>query len=467
MLALTINANSQKLVKEYYDWAKTKIKREYYTDAYGTCNGPYKAYSEYGGILKQGQCKNDGPIGKWIENYSDGKLHYIKIYDTPGTFDFQVIDGKIISYYENGKIIRYEKNFKDMKLDGIIKEYDEKGNIINEGRYVNGVFEPTGITKIKFDEEQEKQKQLEAEKLLKKTEEYKQLIPKADSAFLLKDYGMALKLYKMASDLLSNENYPKEKISEMLEKFHANGEFFKAHKKEQIDSITKDFTNLRTGFKIKSIQEYNQYTYRYEDKKPKKFSSNYYECDCVNPWNEKDYSIVLKCFDLNKELYESYQMVITKNYFKFIEDVNNEEKALEKSSVNYFEFNNTRHSFYTYDKELFIKNINDSKMSYNKAKIMMEAALKFENNIINIKKLNSENKKKILFKKYKIILNEFQNKYNSNQSRSIDEYLIILNDANSFLEKIISLYSVDTKDLEKKIKNTDSIDEIKSIILFE
>ena len=96
IVALSINAYSQKLVKEYYDWGKTKIKREYYTDAYGTLNGSYKAYSEYGGIMKQGQCKDDGPIGKWIENYDNGKLHYIKIYDTPGTYDFQVKDGKII-----------------------------------------------------------------------------------------------------------------------------------------------------------------------------------------------------------------------------------------------------------------------------------------------------------------------------------------------------------------------------------
>jgi antitoxin component YwqK of YwqJK toxin-antitoxin module len=98
ILALTFNAYSQKLQREYYDWAKTKIKREYYTDSYGKLNGSYKAYSEYGGILKQGQCKDDGPIGKWIENYDDGKLRFVKYYDIPGTFNFQVIDGKIISY---------------------------------------------------------------------------------------------------------------------------------------------------------------------------------------------------------------------------------------------------------------------------------------------------------------------------------------------------------------------------------
>lgn len=159
-LALSLNAYSQKLVKEYYDWAKTKIKRQYYTDAYGTLNGSYKAYSEYGGIMKQGQCKNDGPIGKWLENYDNGKLHYIKYYDTPGTYDFQVQDGKVISYYEDGKTIKYERNFKKLELDGVSKEYDEKGILIKEGKYVNGIFEPTGITKIKYEEKKEKEETL-------------------------------------------------------------------------------------------------------------------------------------------------------------------------------------------------------------------------------------------------------------------------------------------------------------------
>ena len=102
-LVLTINAFSQKLERTYYDYRKTKIQSEYYINAYGEKNGSYKGYSEYGGILLQGSFKDGQPIGKWIENYEDGKLHYIKIYNTPGS-NFTVNDGKIITYYENGKI---------------------------------------------------------------------------------------------------------------------------------------------------------------------------------------------------------------------------------------------------------------------------------------------------------------------------------------------------------------------------
>ena len=187
ILTLTINVYSQKLVKTYWDYRKTKIQSEYYSDAYGTKNGAYKGYSEYGGILLQGSYKDDAPIGKWTENYLDGKLHFIKIYTSPGYTNFDVNDGKIISYYEDGKTIKYERNFKNHELDGDCKEYDETGKIIKEGIYVNGVFEKTGISKKLYEEEQEKQKQLEAEMLLKKTDEYKKIIPAADKAYDAKD----------------------------------------------------------------------------------------------------------------------------------------------------------------------------------------------------------------------------------------------------------------------------------------
>ncbi len=100
---LSLNTFAQKLVKTYYDYRNTKIQSEYYTDAYGVKNGTYKGYSEYGGILLQGSYKDDAPIGKWTENYLDGKLHFIKTYTSPGYTNFDVKDGKIISYYENGE----------------------------------------------------------------------------------------------------------------------------------------------------------------------------------------------------------------------------------------------------------------------------------------------------------------------------------------------------------------------------
>ena len=461
MLALTINAYSQKLVKEYYDWAKTKIKREYYTDAYGTLNGSYKAYSEYGGIMKQGQCKDDGPIGKWIENYDNGKLHYIKIYDTPGTYDFQVKDGKIISYYEDGKTIKYERNFKNLELDGVWKEYDEKGIITKEGKYVNGIFEPTGITKIKYEEEQEKQKQLEAEKLLKNAEEYKKIIPEADTAFLAKDYGKALELYKSASDLLVNEKYPKDKISEIIETYHTNSKFFSEYIKSQYDSLVADFNSIKQNFKIKSIKEYNQYTYKYEDKNPKTVSGYPYDCDCKNPWNEKNYSTTSKCFELNKGFYEPYQIAITEYCNKFNEALDKEESSVKQSKSS-FNFNDTNNTFYAYDKDKFLSNISIAKKNYEKAKLMMALAIKFNEKSKQIETLNSQNKKKTLFNKYSLVLQDYQTKYNAYPG--LDESIKILNESIAFFDKVISLYSVETKDLEKQLKDAETVEQIKTII---
>ena len=372
MFALTINAYSQKLVKEYYDWGKTKIKREYYTDAYGTLNGSYKAYSEYGGIMKQGQCKDDGPIGKWIENYDNGKLHYIKIYDTPGTYDFQVKDGKIISYYEDGKTIKYERNFKNLELDGVWKEYDEKGTITKEGKYVNGIFEPTGITKIKYDEEQEKEKQRQAIVLLKNAEEYKNIIPEADKAFVAKDYKKALELYKSASDLMVNEKYPKDKISEILETYHTNSKFFSEYIKSQYDSLINDFKAQKVDFKIKSVKEYNKYTYAYDEKRPKEAS---YNCNCVEPWNEQYANNALKCFEINKEFYEPYQRAITEAFFKYDEALSKEETNVKRSGGSFY-FENTNNQFYTYDKVTFLNNLKVAKDNFEFSKSVKTQYLK-------------------------------------------------------------------------------------------
>jgi antitoxin component YwqK of YwqJK toxin-antitoxin module len=472
ILALSINAYSQKLVKEYYDWAKTKIKREYYTDAYGTLNGSYKAYSEYGGIMKQGQCKDDGPIGKWIENYDNGKLHYIKIYDTPGTYDFQVKDGKIISYYEDGKTIKYERNFKNMELDGVWKEYDEKGIITKEGKYVNGVFEPTGITKIKYDEEQ-------ALILLKNTEEYKKIIPEADKAFIAKDFNKALELYKSASELMVNEKHPKDKISEILETYHTNSKFFIEYIKSQYDSIVADFNEIKQNFKIREIKQYDEYSQTPRIKEPleAKFYTygneytyctdcfsfdNFYKCDCKEPWNEHNPTVGLKCFELNKNYYEPYQIIITESFLKFNKALDDEEKNVKNSKTS-FTFNNVNNTFYAYDKDKFISNIKMAKQNYVKAKTIIPIALNFEQNIKQIEKLNIENKKKILFPKYSLVLADFQAKYNAYPS--LEECITILNEANSFLAKVISLYSTDTKDLEKQLKSAETIEQIKSIIL--
>jgi len=62
----------QKLTKTFYDFKKTKVKEEFFTDSYGVKNGVYKEYSEFGGILVQSTYKSDIKVGTWT--YRDGNL---------------------------------------------------------------------------------------------------------------------------------------------------------------------------------------------------------------------------------------------------------------------------------------------------------------------------------------------------------------------------------------------------------
>lgn len=184
IILFSTSSFSQVVVRTYWDIFERQIKEEYHTDPYGTRNGLYKMYSQYGGILSQGSFKDDLPIGKWIDNNYDGKLKTITFFTSPGTGWFSVVDGKIISYYENGKTINSIKNYKNSQLDGEYKEYDESGVLIEEGNYVNGVFERTGESKRKYDEDQAEKEKLIAEKERLRLEKL-QLEKKIDSIYNL------------------------------------------------------------------------------------------------------------------------------------------------------------------------------------------------------------------------------------------------------------------------------------------
>ena len=468
MFALTINAYSQKLVKEYYDWGKTKIKREYYTDAYGTLNGSYKAYSEYGGIMKQGQCKDDGPIGKWTENYDNGKLHYIKFYDTPGTYDFQVKDGKIISYYEDGKTIKYERNFKNMKLDGVWKEYDEKGTITKEGKYVDGVFEPTGITKIKDDEEKEKEKQLQATILLQKAEEYKKIIPEADKAFLEKDYPNALILYKSASDLMGTDKYSDENISELIDTCLMNRDYLYDYWNSQFDSIKSEYIKQTKEYKLVVLQLQPGYSYSssYQYQYDRMRDKPCWQVAVLNKYSDydNDWENVKKCFNENRNFYETFQIAFIECALNYWTALKIEKGKVEKSSYDfYYKTKNTTYQFYNYDKDKFFENIKEAKRNYELGKsvrVLHNTVVEKKN---QINTLNDQNKKKTLLKKYLIVYEDLIAKYNTYPS--LTEIISLLTTINNISDKVIAYYSQDTKELEKKLKDAETVDQIKSILL--
>lgn len=475
-MALTINVHSQKLNKEYYDWAKTKIKREYYSDAYGTLNGPYKAYSEYGGIMKQGQCKDDGPIGKWIENYDNGKLRYIKIYDTPGTYDFQVKDGKIIAYYEDGKTIKYERNFRNMNLDGDWKEYNEKGELTKEGKYVNGVFEPTGITKKQYEEEQEKKKQIEAENLLKKAQEYKATLLEAENALQNKNYMTALQLFRSGAELMPNENYPAEKIAEIKKTLHKNSAFFTDFYKTQYDSLKLDKMYYSSSIPVRKtghypgwdVMKYGKITYAV-------FNNNnrIYPLKVDQPWesidtersdvryDDESADWVLNDLNSNKAFYTPIQMLVTESFVNYHMALQKEKAKIRDSELEYsYEYNQP---LYSYDKDLFVKSITPAKNSYLMVKSLVDLEGRMLNKKAQIETLNKSNKKKTLYNKTQIVLNDYISLIS--EIPDIQVQNDNLKKINSFLDKVITAYSEDTKELESKLKNAETSDQIQAIIL--
>ncbi len=469
---LSINAFSQKLMRTYYDYGKTKIQTEYYANAYGVKNGIFKGYSKYGGILLQGSLKDGAAIGKWIENYEDGKLHYITTYNTPGLgLGFGMNDGKIIEYYENGKTIKSEKNYKNQEYDGDYKIYDESGTLTLEGKYVNGFLKLSEEFQKIRNEEEEKQKQLQKEKeaatLKKNTEEYEKNILIADKALEVKDYLKAVRWYKSASKFLEKEKYPKEKISEMKETLLANSRFFDEYFKN--DTLVNDFNMLKANFKIKSVKEYNNSTYAYDIKSP---YPNSFGCNCLEPWNESRESSALGCFPMNKEFYEPYQIAITEAFFKYKEALTQEIRNYNDSDVSYdltegedgFNgFDYKKANLHTYDKTTFLNNLKEAKANFELSKSLKTNYLKALENQVNITKLNEQNKKKTLFNKYLMVYVDLISKINAYPGLS--ETISLLQSLNSISDKVVVLYSQETKDLEKKLKDAETSEQIQAIIL--
>ena len=449
-LSLSTSAFSQKLVKDYWDSGKTKLQAEYYEDANGKSNSTYKCYFYEGGLYMNGQLKNNYPIGKWTEYYPDGKIHYIKIHTSTGNFNTGVINGKIISYYENGKTIRYEKNLKDGDPVGEYKEYDVNGTLTTEGNYVNGVLERIGESKRIYDEEQAFK---ENETLRIKKDEYNKIISEADKAFEFKEYKKALELYQLASSQLENEKYPIDKISEMIEKFNTSSVFISDYSKNQYDTLNNDFKTLKSDFKVKTIlSEYNTVKYIMD-----------VWCDCKQPWNEKNPRDCSKnCFRVNKGFYEPYQIAITEAFFKYEDALELEKENASKLYIR-FAFKGTEYLFTTYDKTTFLNNLKVAKENFELSKSLKINYLKAIENKVSITNLNKQNKKKTLLKKYFIVYENLFTKINA--YAGLAETHSFLQALNSVSDKVVALYSQDTEVIEKKLKEAETSEQIQTIIL--
>lgn len=453
ILVLCFKVHSQKLTKTYWDKFNKNIMYEYYIDNYGNRNGSYTYYSVFGGVLGKGQYKDNLPVGKFTEYNSDGKLERITIFDTPGTADFYVINGKIIEYHSDGKTIKSETNYKDGFEDGIWKKYDEKGNIIGEGKYIDKIFIPTGISKKRYEEEEEKNKLLEEEKSIIQTEEYNKIILEAEKNYENKDYLNTLQSYKRAY-YLKKEIYPKDKIYEIINMVTENKMLYDELFKFKNDTIINDFSDQNKEFKLNTIKEFNYSTYLNEYKKP-------IGDGCHSPWHLQNESSRSVCYRNNKEFYLPYQIAITESYFKYIRAIEIERDIVLRKSTN-FDFENIYYNFYNYDLTNCLNNIKVYKDNYELSVAFKNKYKKALENNDKISILNKKNKKKILFEKYLIVHEDIISKVNINDLNTSND---ILNTLNTLSEKTISLYDQNTKDIEKKLKNAVTSEEIQKFIL--
>ena len=308
---------------------------------------------------------------------------------------------------------------------------------------------------VKSDEQQVLK---EEEALRMKKDESNKTIQEADKAYEVKDYKKALELYQSASFWLWNEKYPKDRIFEIIEKFQINSKFISDFGKSEYNTFAKDFNTLKADFKTKSVKAYSTATSTYNEQTPIGFNS----CSCVEPWNEKNAENAIGCFEKNKEFYEPYQRAITETFFKYKAALEKEKENANKLDV-IVKFENNEYKFTTYEKTTFLNNLKVAKDNFELSKSFKTNYLKAIESKTNITNLNGQNKKNTLFKKYLIVYTDLIAKINAYPG--LVEATVLLKSLNAVSDKVVGLYSEETKDLEKKLKDAEASEQIQTIIV--
>jgi len=101
----------------------------------GVKDGFWKEYYVNGQLKAEGDYKNDRRVGEWKYFHRNGKLEQIGAYLDDGT-----LDGPWKWYYESGITWR-EEVYYEGKIDGMYVEYDDLGNIITKGEFIEGLEE--------------------------------------------------------------------------------------------------------------------------------------------------------------------------------------------------------------------------------------------------------------------------------------------------------------------------------------
>lgn len=93
--------------------------------------GSWKTYFENGQIMEEGSYKNGLRDGEWKEYYENGQADFIASYKKG------MANGNVIAYHENGEI-RATAYLIDEVPEGITKQYNQDGNLLESGSFSKG-----------------------------------------------------------------------------------------------------------------------------------------------------------------------------------------------------------------------------------------------------------------------------------------------------------------------------------------
>ena len=256
----------------------------------------------------------------------------------------------------------------------------------------------------------------------------------------------------------------KPMIGDLLELYHSNSKFFQEYTKAQYDSLEQDKSYFANKIALKTTKDdYGWTLVNDENGMPRKLydDAGWTKYNFEKPWENRTWDFTKTCFERNKGVYSPIQICVTEQFFKFNTILENEEKSIKKTGYNFY-FENTNNSFYTYDKNTFLSNIALGKKGYNLAKSLIDLQSKCNEKKNQIEALNNQNKKKTLFSKYQVVYKDFNSSLQTNTD--LQSLADSLSKLNSFLDKVIALYSENTKELEKQLKDAETAGQIKSLI---
>lgn len=100
-------------------------------DENGKKQGSWQELYSIGKIKAEGSYVDSKPINNWKYYFPSGKIEMIGSYNGKG----QKI-GQWKWLYENGNVLR-EENYENGKMEGLYVEYDENGNILSKGEFLD------------------------------------------------------------------------------------------------------------------------------------------------------------------------------------------------------------------------------------------------------------------------------------------------------------------------------------------